>query len=141
MFLLRISLGWLFLHAGYVKIINPNWSAAGYLKSAKTFPAFYQWLASDSMIGITNFLNEWGLAILGICLILGLGTRIVAVLAALMMILYYFPILTFPTIGANSYIVDEHIIYAAAFLLLGALRAGRHFGLDSKLPERYSWLG
>ncbi|MEK7133249.1 MAG: DoxX family membrane protein, partial [Patescibacteria group bacterium] len=80
LFFLRISLGWLMFYAGIAKILNPEWSAAGYLKSAKTFVGFYQWLASPGVLPIINFLNEWGLTILGVSLILGIGVRLSSIL-------------------------------------------------------------
>ncbi|WKZ26866.1 MAG: DoxX family membrane protein [Candidatus Paceibacterota bacterium] len=117
-FWLRIALGWLFAYAGIVKIINPAWSAAGYLMSAKTFSGFYAWLAGPSMIGITNLLNEWGLLLVGLGLLSGVLARPAAYAGALMMVLYYFPVLDFPYIGEHSLLVDEHIIYAFALLLI-----------------------
>jgi thiosulfate dehydrogenase [quinone] large subunit len=133
--LLRISMGWLFFYAGIIKVVNPNWSAAGYLKGAKTFTGFYQWLASPDILPFTNFFNEWGLTLVGVALILGVSVRFASVIGAGMMILYYFPILTFPKIGTTSYIIDEHIIYALVFLLLGALNAGRIYGLGNWLAN------
>lgn len=47
------------------------------------------------------------------------------------MLLYYFPVLTFPMIGKNSYIVDDHIIYALILIYFASIRAGRYIGLDS----------
>lgn len=131
LFLLRAALGWLFFYAGITKVINPNWSAAGYLNGAKTFTGFYQWLASPDILPITNFLNEWGLTLIGLSLILGVFVRLSSVLGAAMMVLYYFPILTFPKIGANSYLVNEHIVYALALLFMGAVGAGRVWGLEN----------
>lgn len=59
--LLRLALGSImFFYAGIMKVLNPAWSAEGYLKSAKTFPALYQWFASFDILPITNFVNEWG---------------------------------------------------------------------------------
>ncbi|MEK7148164.1 MAG: DoxX family protein [Patescibacteria group bacterium] len=130
LFLLRISLGFLFLYAGFTKVIDPGWSAAGYLKGAVTFSGFYQWLASSQILPFTNFLNEWGLTLIGVALILGVFVRLSAMLGAIIMILYYFPILDFPLVGEHGYIVDEHIIYATVLLLLGSLQAGRVWGLE-----------
>lgn len=127
---LRIVCGWLFFYAGITKIMNPAWSAAGYLANAKTFPGFYGWLTSAPVLPVVNALNEWGLTLIGIALILGVVVRLASVSGALMMALYYFPILTFPYPNAHSYIVDEHIVYAAALIVLGAFRAGRVFGLE-----------
>ena len=150
LFLLRVSLGWLMFYAGITKVLNPDWSAAGYLQGAKTFPAFYQWLASPALLPLVNFINEWGLTLLGISLILGIGVRWSGILGAVLMLLYYFPILDFPYPNAHAYIVDEHIIYVAALLLLAATRAGRVWGLEkwcaglpvcAKFPKLRSWCG
>lgn len=134
-FLLRIALGGLFFYAGITKILDPKWSAAGYLKGAQTFSSFYTWLISPSVLPIVNFINEWGLTLLGVSLILGVFVRLSAKLGALLMLLYYFPVLNFPHIAPHSYIVDEHIIYAAALLLLGSLDAGKIWGLAGKNPK------
>lgn len=136
LFLLRLTLGWLMFYSGITKILDPNFSAAGYLNSAKTFAGFYQWLALPANIGWINFVNEWGLTLLGVSLILGIAVRLSSILGAVLMLLYYFPVLTFPYV-ARSYLVDEHIIYALALVLLATLRAGRIYGLEnwcSNLP-------
>jgi thiosulfate dehydrogenase [quinone] large subunit len=150
LFLLRITLGWLFFYSGITKVLNPAWSAAGYLQGAKTFAGFYHWLAQPGIISVINFLNEWGLLLLGIALILGIFVRLAAVLGALVMLLYYFPGLEFPYIGKTAYLVDEHIIYALALLVMAAFRAGRIWGLENwcsnlpicrKYPKLRNWLG
>lgn len=124
-------MGWLLFYAGITKIMDPNWSAAGYLKSAKTFPALFAWFAEPGLLPVINFVNEWGLVLLGVSLVLGIGVRVSSVLGAGLMMLYYFPVLEFPKIGPHSYIVDEHIVYALALLILGAFRAGRVWGLEN----------
>jgi thiosulfate dehydrogenase [quinone] large subunit len=150
LFLLRLSLGWMMFYAGITKVLDPNWSAAGYLKGAKTFAGFYGWLASPGVLPVVNFVNEWGLTLLGVSLILGLGVRLSSILGAVLMLLYYVPIIDFPYPNPHSYIVDEHIIYAAALLLLAAFRAGRVWGLEnwcanlpvcSRFPRLRGWLG
>ena len=150
LFLLRISIGWMFFYAGITKVINPEWSAQGYLKVAKTFVGFYQWLTNPGILQIVNFVNEWGLTLLGISLILGIGVRLSSILGAILVLLYYFPILDFPYPNPHSFLVDEHIIYAFTLLLLAGLRAGRVWGLEnwcsnlpicSKFPRLRNWLG
>lgn len=150
LFLLRISLGWMMFYAGITKVIDPSWSAEGYLKGAKMFPAFYHWLATPALLSLTNFVNEWGLTLLGVSLILGIGVRLSGIFGALLMLLYYLPILDFPYPNAHSYIVDEHVVYAVALLLLAVFKAGRAWGLErwcGNLPmcARFSrlrrWLG
>lgn len=121
---IRILLGWVFFYAGITKVFNPNWSAAFYLKDAKTFSGLYEFLLQPQILPFINFLNEWGLTILGLSLILGVFVRYSAPLGALMMFLYYLPILDFPKVGDHSYLVDEHIIYATVLLFLAAVDAG-----------------
>lgn len=133
LFLLRVSMGWTFLYAGISKFRNPNWSAAGYLNSAKTLPGLYHWFASPGVLPVINFLNEYGQILIGISLILGILVRYSSISGILMMLLYYIPILQFPKVGANSYIVDEHVIYALVLLLFFAMRAGRIYGLEGKI--------
>lgn len=130
LFLLRIATGWLMFYAGITKIINPAWSAEGYLKGAKTFPTFFQWFLDPAILPFINFVNEWGLTLLGVSLLLGIMVRFSSLLGAILMILYYFPILEFPYVGMHSYIVDEHIIYVCVLLVLAGFRAGRIFGLE-----------
>jgi thiosulfate dehydrogenase (quinone) large subunit len=130
LFLLRISLGGLFLYAGLTKVINPAWSSAGYLKGAKAFGGFYAWLASPGMIGLVDFMNEWGLTLLGISLILGIAVRLSAVLGMALMLLYYIP-LGFPYPNTHAFIVDEHIVYIFGLAVLASFRAGRVWGLES----------
>ncbi|MDP2734621.1 MAG: DoxX family membrane protein [bacterium] len=134
LFLLRVSLGWLLLYSGLVKILDSSWTAAGYLKGAKTFGSFYQWLASPEVMPLTNFLNEWGLTLLGVSLLLGVGVRWSGILGALLMLLYYFPVLEFPYIGGHSFLVDEHIVYIFSLLVLAFADAGRTWGLEGRIP-------
>ncbi|OHA81366.1 MAG: hypothetical protein A2675_02900 [Candidatus Yonathbacteria bacterium RIFCSPHIGHO2_01_FULL_51_10] len=147
---LRITLGWMFFYAGITKVLDPAWSAAGYLSAAKTMTGFYQWVASPALLPFTNFLNEWGLTLIGVALILGIGVRLSSFLGVLMMALYYFPTLDFPYPDAHSFIVDQHIIYAAGLLVLAGFRAGRVCGLEnwcsdlpicSKFPKLRAWMG
>ncbi len=132
---LRVGMGWLFVYAGISKILDPAWTAAGYLNNAKTFPALFEWLASPQNIGWINILNEWGLFLVGISLILGAGTRIAAVAGGALMIIYYLPILQFPYAGDHSYLVDDHIIYLLVFAVLYTFDAGRYWGMDSFLVK------
>lgn len=157
-FLLRISLGVLYFYAGVTKIImysaekgwyDPGFSAAFYLKGAKLFPAFYQYLLQPDILSLVSSVNKWGLTLLGVSLILGIGVRLSSVLGAILMILYYLP-LGFPYPDAHSFIVDQHIVYACSLLMLAAHRAGRIYGLEnwfsglpviSKIPGYRSLFG
>ena len=126
----RLALGWLMFYAGITKILDPAWTSKGYLMGAKTFPGFYSWFISPENIGWVDFLNEWGLTLIGASLILGLGVRLSSVLGAALMLLYYFPVLEFPKVE-HGFIIDDHIIYAVLLAFFAAVRAGRYYGLDN----------
>ncbi|MDP4001432.1 MAG: DoxX family protein [bacterium] len=130
LFVLRSGLGWVFFCAGITKVLNPAWSAEKFLQGAKTFPELFNWFASPGMLPITNFMNEWGLTLLGVSLILGIFVRWSAPLGVLLMALYYLPVLQFPYPNANSFIVDEHIIYIAVLIVLVVFRTGNYWGLE-----------
>ncbi len=145
--MLRIATGWLMFYAGITKILDPEWSAVGYLEHAKTFPDFFLWFLQPNMLPLTNFINEWGLTLLGVSLLVGVAVRFSSILGLLLMLLYYLPVLQFPHIAPYYYIVDDHIIYALVLGVLAAFQAGRHWGLDSillrkkKKKSRWNWIG
>ena len=148
--LLRLATGWLMFYAGITKVLNPEWTAAGYLQGAKTLPGLFQWFALPANIGWVNFVNEWGLTLLGISLILGVFVRLSSIAGVLLMALYYLPVLTFPIVGTHSYIVDQHVIYALVLIFFAVIRAGRYYGLEnwcaklpicSRFPRLRAWLG
>ncbi len=126
--LLRLALGLLFFYAGITKVTDPSWTAAGFLAGAKSFTGFFALLAGPSLIGITNFLNAWGLTLLGLSLILGVLIHISAPLGMVLMALYYLAQIDFPYPDAHSYLVDEHIVYILALFILLKFRAGDYWG-------------
>jgi len=139
--LLRVSLGWMMFYAGITKVLDPAWSAASYLQNAKTFPELFNFFLQPSVLPIINLVNEWGLTLLGVSLILGAFVRLSSILGALLMILYYLPILAFPYPNPHAYIVDEHVIYFFVLVFFAAIRAGRVWGLDQWLGRQRSLLG
>lgn len=164
----RITLGWFFFYAGITKVLGGDFSASGYLKGAKTFAGFYNFFLSPQVLPVINFLNEWGLTLVGISLILGAFTRLSSFFGAGLLVLYYFPILgSFPAgatspllayfpfnlplyLDAHSFLVDLHILGALAVLVVGAFKAGRFWGMENLLAnssvfrgwyQSCNWLG
>jgi len=129
----RVSLGVLFFYAGITKVLDSSWSAAGYIGAAKTFTGFYQLFLNPAILPIVNFLNAWGLTILGLSLILGLFVRLSSVLGVVLMLLYYFAAGPFPYPNAHAWLIDEHIIYAFLLLFFASIRVGRYWGFDKFL--------
>jgi len=138
-FALRIATGWLMFYAGITKILDPEWSAVGYLEHAKTFPEFFQWFLQPNILPFVNFVNEWGLTVLGISLLLGVAVRLSSILGAALMLLYYLPVLDFPYISPYYYIVDDHLIYLLVLVVLAAVQAGRFWGIDKFLSRKKGW--
>ena len=116
--------------AGIEKILDPAWTAAGFLLGAKTFSSFYAWFASPANLWWVDPFNAWGITLVGVALLLGVGIRPAAWAGAALMILYYFPPNAFPSVP-HGFIVEEHVIYAAAFALVALLPAAQAFSLDA----------
>lgn len=130
LFALRVSLGVLYFYAGITKVFDPAWSAAGYLQGAKTFAFLYQGMLDPAILPFINFLNAWGLTLLGISLLVGGLVRYSSYAGAGLMALYYLAALDFPYPNAHAFMVDEHIIYICALVILVAFDAGRFWGFD-----------
>jgi thiosulfate dehydrogenase [quinone] large subunit len=134
-FLLRVAMGWIFVWSGFDKLLG-DWTSAGFLVNATTGPLegwFVDLGTNSAAVNVIDGLVIWGQILIGITLITGLATRFSLFWAGAMIFMFY--IAQFPP--ANNPFLDEHIIYIAVFLLLGALGAGRILGLDAlveKLP-------
>ncbi len=74
---LRIAIGWHFLYEGITKIIAGNWSSAPYLAGSRWIfaPVFTAMAANAGIIYVVDFLNVWGMILVGLGLMLGLFTR------------------------------------------------------------------
>lgn len=133
---LRLLLGWFMLFDGLGIVNVPGWSASGFLLNAKTFPTFYAWFALPMNSWWVDPLNAWGIVLIGVALLLGVGVRVASFAGAIMMILYYFPHNVFPSVP-HGYIVEEHIIYAAAFIFIALCVPAQQFGLASRLRKTF----
>lgn len=142
---LRMLIGWHFLYEGIAKMLNPYWTSAGYLQAAQgPFSDLFVGLAANpTTLGRVDFLNKWGLALIGLALIVGSFTRLAAFLGALMLFLYFVanpPLLgaspTIPTEGSYLF-VDKVLIEMVAMLVVLAFPTSHIVGLDRlKLWER-----
>lgn len=129
---LRLLLGWYMFFAGVGKVLNPDWTAQSFLLSAKTFPSFYAWFALPMNSWWVDPLNAWGIFLVGVALLIGVAIRPAALSGAALMILYYFPHNVFPNVP-HGFIVEEHIIYATAFILIAFLPSSWRFGVGRAL--------
>ena len=134
--LLRMLIGWHLLYEGLVKLLNPNWTSAGFLMQSEGFlKGFSNWvISSPKALHFVDLLNEWGLAILGLCLILGLFTRFASLMAGVLLMLYYLnnpPLLdTVKTAQGNYLIINQLLIESVTLFALYFFPTGKIVGLD-----------
>lgn len=141
--LLRIGVGWHFAYEGLAKLWEPQWSAAGYLRTA-------DWLAADlfhaiadrpEVLAAVDLANIWGLILIGGALMLGCGTRLAAVAGIFLLSLYYaaHPALfgSSSAVAEGSYlIVNKNVVEMLALLVVAVFPAGS-LGLD----RFFAWAG
>lgn len=77
----------------------------------------------------------WGLTILGVLLLIGLGTRCAALGGAAMLTMFYLAMPPWPGVPEapgpeHSFIVNKNFIEVMALLAIAALPTGQWFGLD-----------
>jgi thiosulfate dehydrogenase [quinone] large subunit len=131
---LRLVMGWTLFYAGITKVLDPEWSAQGFLTHAipegNPFVGLWAALASD-WLWLIDPLNQWGLTLVGLALLVGAFVRWSAFWGAVMMLFYW--LASFPL--EHSFIVDDHLVYAVLLFGLGAFGAGRILGLDAWLED------
>lgn len=138
--LMRVMMGWVMFQGGIVKVLDPEWTAAGFLQFAvpegNPFMGMWANFAGNPLI---DGLVAWGLTLTGIGLILGAFTRWNAFWAAFMMIMFWMASLTggfaefLPL--EHGWVVDDHLIYAIVLFGLGALGSGRILGVDAVIEK------
>ena len=135
---LRVLIGWHFLYEGLAKLTADNWSAKGFLLQARgPLAEFFRWLAADpERLDMVNQLNMWGLALVGLGLILGCFTRLASAAGILMILLFYVcnpPFVGYyysiPTEGSYL-IVNKNLVEIAALAVILVTDSGRVAGLD-----------
>jgi len=135
---LRILIGWHFFYEGLAKITNPYWTSAGYLtESQGWFSVVFQSLsASPGTLIVVDTLNQWGLLLIGLALILGVFVKTASCAGVVILALYYlaappFPGLVYGFPAEGSYlIVNKILIELAAFLVILAFPTAHLFGLE-----------
>jgi thiosulfate dehydrogenase [quinone] large subunit len=155
---LRIATGFIFLWAfadktfglGYSTPAERAWvnggtPSQGFLTSeAVTGPlkGFFSSIASPA----TDVLFQIGMLAVGVAVVLGIGLRLSAVAGSLIMVLMYLAEWVFtPNAASTNPLVDYHIVYALALIVVAALSAGDTWGLGSAwkrvpLVRRQPWL-
>ena len=126
--LLRLALGWVFLHAAVEKLTTEGgWTATGFLTHAVNGPlaGFFSGMAG---VAAVDWLGMIGELLIGLVLIFGVAVRFTALAAAAMLLLFYLAQLP----PENGWVSDK-IIYILGLNVLAAARSGTFLGVDHLL--------
>ncbi len=132
------------MYEGVIKMYQPSWTSKGYLLSAEGwFSGIFAWLASDSLIGMVDFLNMFGLMVVGIALIFGVWERLGAVFGIALLIMYYLARPPFPGLSevgteGSYFIVNKNLIEMAALWVLYLFPSGAYFGIGRLMEKKQS---
>lgn len=134
----RITIGWHFLYEGLSKLIAGSWSSAPYLAASKwIFAPVFSWMSQSTVLtGIVDFMNIWGLILVGLGLMLGLLTRWASVGGVVMLFFYFvaYPPIPGYTVGVpveGSYLwVNKTLIEFFVLTAFIFISSDNHFGID-----------
>ena len=135
---LRIIIGWHFLYEGLAKLFNPNWTSSPYLLDSKGFLSELFWSVGSNpgTVNFVDFLNTWGLIIVGFALIIGLFNRIATGTGILYLALIYLSHIPFYTLSYNfpsegsNLLVNRTLIELVALIVLFVFPTGKLIGID-----------
>jgi thiosulfate dehydrogenase (quinone) large subunit len=155
---LRIATGFIFLWAfldktfglGYSTTVAHAWinggaPSQGFLKSPAVvgpFKPFFAAIASPA----TDVLFMIGMLAIGVAVILGIGLRISAIAGTIILVFMYLAEWSFgPNAASTNPVVDYHIIFALALIVVAVLSAGDAWGLGRNwkrltIVQNHSWL-
>jgi thiosulfate dehydrogenase [quinone] large subunit len=139
---LQIVIGWHFLYEGLSKLLNPYWSSAYYLSESKWWlgGVLRDLSANPTAVATVDFLNAWGLTLIGLAIFLGLLARPALIMGMVLLLLYYIAAPPLPTYAyaipaEGSYlVVNKILIELVAMVVLYVFPTNRLFGLDRLFP-------
>jgi len=141
--ILRVVIGWHILYEGVSKLINPYWSSAAYLLDSKwIFSGIAEIIVSNpTLLTISDYVNMWGLTLVGSCLLLGMFAKKAALGGMFFISLYYLfapPLLglEYSRPGEGSYIiVNKNLIEICALFIVYQFPTSHLIGLDRLIKK------
>ncbi len=131
---LRMLIGWHFMYEGLAKITNPYWTSAGYLQASQGWfsEQFISLSASPGLLTFVDYLNQWGLFVIGLALLVGVFEKAAAWAGVVLLALYYlaappFPGMEYAIPAEGSYLIVNKLLIelAALLVVLGFPTSGR----------------
>jgi thiosulfate dehydrogenase (quinone) large subunit len=146
--ILRITIGWHFLYEGGVKILNPHWTAKSYLLDSGGFmKGFFEFIAGNqTLLVISDTANAWGLALIGLSLIVGLFTRFSSLAGIVLLLLYYLSHPAFPGVeylfpsDGSYFIINKTLVELFALLVIYAFPTSHIFGIQRLIKNNNTFL-
>ena len=147
----RLFMGWIFFWAFIDKLfglgfattkenawLNGGSPTTGFLTNAPKgpFAPIFHAMAGSAFV---DWLFMLGLLLIGLALILGIGTRIASYAGALMVFLIWLAVLP----PDNNPFMDEHVIYVVLLISLAFVDAGNFLGLGKwwkDVVKKHHWL-
>jgi thiosulfate dehydrogenase [quinone] large subunit len=131
------------MYEGIVKIANPDWTSFGYLMDSQgpVSGLFHSMAVNPDVVAVVDWLNMWGLTLIGLGLILGLFTQLALFFGIILLLLYY---LSHPPLASVTYIlpqegsyliVNKTLIEIFALALLMAFPTGKIAGIDRLISK------
>lgn len=140
---LRILIGWHFLYEGISKLMMSGWSAKMYLVGSRWIfsDVFHQMASSPSIMKVVDFMNIWGLVLIGLSLISGLLVRWSSISGAVLLLFYFvaYPPIPGYTLGAvteGSYLwINKTLIELFVLLVFTAIPTDLFYGVDRLIKQ------
>jgi len=135
---LRFAIGWHFFYEGVSKAVNAYWTSAGYLDQSQGFLSewFVDLASNPGTLAFVDFLNVWGLILVGLGLMLGALTRTATFFGIIMLALYYLAtppwpgfVYSIPAEGAYM-IINKTLVELCALFVTLFFPTGHIVGLD-----------
>ena len=133
---IRMLVGWHFLYEGISKLAMDNWSSYAYLMESKwLLSGFFHWIiAHPAALAVTDFVNIWGLILIGLGLFVGLFTRAASISGIILLFMYYIAnppfIETSTTVPGQFFIVNMNLIEAGILLVFTLVRKDYLWSID-----------
>jgi uncharacterized membrane protein YphA (DoxX/SURF4 family) len=129
--LLRIAIGWHFLSEGLGKLLDGGWTARDYIATADGPAAgVFRWMAESPLVlSAVDFVNIWGLVLIGLGLMLGLLTQVACVAGVVLLASYY-------VAHPPAYLVSPILVEMLALVGLATVPTGRVYGIDRLVALR-----
>jgi len=142
---LRVLIGWHFLYEGLTKLYTPGWTAKEYLLGSvgPIAPVFKNMAKTESVLNVVDMLNEWGLLLIGLSLLIGLFSKPFKLFGIVLLSLYYLAYPPFASLGINAHvegsywIVNKNLIEMAALFVLYLFPSSHITGIDRFIFRKY----